>query len=118
MGPLVPSIRSFIGDLTHTTATYLGLTEKELVVQLQAGKSIADVTASLNKSTTELATLLTKNANDRIDKAVAAKKLTADQATALRSRVAAEVTSFLQRSFTKPAPRPQGPVKPPPAPKP
>ena len=116
--PRVPTVASFLGDQLKATATFLGLSPKELLTQLQAGKSIADVAVSLNKSTTDLAALLTKNANDRIDLAVAAKKLTADQGTALKSKVAAEVTSFLQRSFAKPAPRPFTPLKPTPSPKP
>ena len=117
-GPLTPNIKSFIGDMMRTTTTYLGLSEKDLMVQLRAGKSVADVTTSLNKSTAELTTLLAKNANDRIDQAVTAKKLTAEQAATLKSKVAAEISSFLKRSFTKPAPRPQVPLKPTPSPKP
>ncbi len=116
--PVAPNIRSFVGDLTRTTATFLGLSERDLLIQLRAGKSIADVTVSLNKSTTDLAALLTKNANDKIDLAVAAKKLTADQATALKAKVPGEVTTFLQRTFMKPAARPLVPVKPTPTPKP
>ena len=114
----VPSIGSFLGEETKITATYLGLSPKELLTQLQAGKSIADVAVSLNKSTAELAALLTKSASDKIDLAVAAKKLTADQATALKSKLAAEITSFLQRSLTRPAPRPLLPPKPSPKPTP
>jgi polyhydroxyalkanoate synthesis regulator phasin len=118
VGPIAPNIRSFIGDMTRVATTYLGLSEKDLAVRLRAGKSIADVATSLSKSTAELTTLLTNSANEKIDKAVAANRLTADQAVTLKSRIAAEVTSFVQRSFTKPAPRPLAPLKPSPSPTP
>lgn len=117
--PRVPNIRSFIGDLTRATSTYLGLTDKELAVQLRAGKSIADVANGLGgsgKSATGLIALLTKTANDKVDQAVAANKLTADQAAALKPKIATEISSFVQRSFTKPAPRPVAPLKPTPSP--
>lgn len=119
--PSGPNIRSFIGDLRHAATTYLGLSEKELALQLRSGKSIADVANGLTgqgKSASGLTALLTKTANDKVDQAVASTKLTADQAAALKPRIAAEISSFVQRSFTKPAPRPQAPVKPIPPPKP
>jgi hypothetical protein len=116
--PVAPNIRSFIGNMTRVATTYLGISEKDLAAQLRAGKSISEITTSLHKSTTDLAALLTKNATDTIDQALAANKLSADQATTLKTKIAAEVTTFLQRSFTKPAPRPQVPLKPTPAPTP
>lgn len=102
IAPLVPGGRNgkaFIGDLRSVTATYLGISEKDLATQLRSGKSVADIAASLHKSTTDLAALLTTQANGRIDQAVAAKRLTAEQATALKSKVATEVATFLQRPF-------------------
>jgi hypothetical protein len=101
VGPSAPSIKSFISDMTHTTTTYLGITQQDLATQLRAGKSIVDIAASLNKNTADLAALLTKNANDRIDQAVIAKKLTAEQAAVLKAKVATEVASFVQRSFKR-----------------
>lgn len=119
--PSVPSVKSFIGDLTRAASTYLGLSEKELALQLRSGKSIAVVATDLaaqGKSAAGLTALLTKTANDKVDQAVAANKLTADQAAALKPRVAAEIAAFVQRSFTKPAPRPLAPLKPTPSPTP
>lgn len=121
VGPRVPNIRSFIGDLTRTASTYLGLSGKDLGLQLRSGKSIADIANGLSatgKSATGLIALLTKTANDRVDRAVTAKKLTADQAAALRPKIATEISSFMQRSFAKPALRPVAPLKPTPSPRP
>ncbi len=117
--PSAPHIKAFLGDLTRTTSTYLGLTPADLLSQLRMGRSVATVADGIpGKSSADLVTLLTKTATDRIDQAVAAKKLTPEQATTLRSKIAAEITSFTQRSFTKPAPRPLAPAKPTAPPKP
>jgi hypothetical protein len=112
---------SFIGDLTKAAATYLGVDTKTLLTQLRGGKSLADIANGLSaqgKSAQGLIDTLTKTANDKLDAAVAAKKLTADQAAALKPRIATEITTFVNRSFTKPlVPRPFAPVKPTPSPK-
>jgi hypothetical protein len=113
--PVGPSVRSFIGDLAKAASAYLGLTEKDLVTQLRAGKSIADIAnglAAQGKNAAGLEALLTKTANDKLDLAVGAKTLTADQAAALKPKIAAEIKAFIERAHTKPAPRPAAPVKP------
>jgi len=105
--PAAPNIKAFIGDLTRAAHTYLGLSEKDLATQLRAGRSIADVADGIHgKSSAELVALLTKTANDRVDQAVAAKTLTPEQAAALKTRITPEISRFVHRSFTKPAPRP------------
>jgi hypothetical protein len=114
--PAVPSVRSFVGELSDAASAYLGMDQKTLLAQLRAGKSVADIANGLSaqgKSAAGLIDALTKTANDRVDQAVAAKKLTAEQATALKPKIAAEITTFVNRSFTKPVlPRPLTPVKP------
>ena len=117
--PAAPTIKAFIGDLTRAAHAYLGLSEKDLAVQLRAGKSIADIADGIHgKSSAELVALLTKTANDRVDRAVAAKALNAEQAAALKTRITTEISTFVHRSFTKPAPRPLAPTKPSPSPRP
>jgi polyhydroxyalkanoate synthesis regulator phasin len=117
--PAGASIRSFIGDLTKATSDYLGMDRKTLLGELRSGKSIADVANGLSakgKSATELIALLTKTANDRIDAAAAANKITADQAASLKPKIAAEIRSFVERKMIKPM-RPRTPEKPSPSPK-
>lgn len=119
--PGVPSVRSFSGDLTRAASMYLGLSEMELALQFRSGKSIAGVANGLSaqgKSAAGLIALLTKTANDKVDQAVAANKLAADQAAALKPKIAAEIAAFVERSHTKPAPRPVTPLMPTPSPKP
>jgi hypothetical protein len=119
--PSVPNVMSFVGDLTKAASDYLGMDTKSLLTQLRAGKSVADLANGLSaqgKSAQGLIDSLTKTANDKIDQAFTANKLTAEQVTALKAKVAAEITTFVNRSFTKPVvPRPLGPVKPTPTPK-
>jgi len=119
--PVRPSVKSFIGERARAASTYLGLSEKELALQLRSGQSLADVANGLSaqgKSAAGLTALITKTANDKVDQAVAATTLTAEQAAVLKPRIATEIISFVQRSHTKPAPRPVAPLKPTPSLKP
>jgi len=117
----VPSVMSFIGDLTKAASDYLGMDTTTLLTQLRGGKSVADIAnglAAQGKNAQGLIDTLTKTANGKLDAAVAANKLTADQAATLKPRIAAEITTFVNRSFTKPVlPRPFAPAKPTPSPK-
>ena len=117
----VPGVMSFIGDLTKAASAYLGMDTKTLLTQLRGGKSVADIANGLSaqgKNAQGLIDTLTKTANDKLDAAVAANKLTADQAATLKPKIAAEITTFVNRSFTKPVlPRPFAPAKPTPSPK-
>ena len=117
----VPGVMSFIGDLTKAASDYLGMDTMTLLTQLRGGKSVADVAnglAAQGKNAQGLIDTLTKTANDKLDAAVAAGKLTADQAATLKPKIAAEITTFVNRSFTKPVlPRPFAPARPTPSPK-
>lgn len=114
--PAAPNARAFVGDLTRAASAYLGLSQQDLATRLRAGKSVAEIANGVQgKSSAELVTLLVKTATDRVDQAVDAKKLTSEQAAALKPKIAAEISAFVQRSFTKPVPRP---LKPWPSPKP
>jgi hypothetical protein len=119
--PTVPNVMSFLGDLTKAASDYLGMDAKTVLAQLRGGKSVADLANGLSgqgKSAQGLIDTLTKTANDKLDAAVAANKLTADQAAALKPKIAAQITTFVNRSFTKPVlPRPFTPVTPSPSPK-
>ena len=82
--------------------------------------TIANGLSAQGKSAQGLITTLTNAANARVDAAVTAKKLTADQAAALKPKLAAEITTFVNRAFTKPTgpfPKPLVPAKPSPSPK-
>ncbi len=121
--PTGPNPMAFLGDLMRATSDYLGIDPGTLRPQLRGGKSLADIANGLSaqgKSAQGLITTLTNAANARVDAAVTAKKLTADEAAAIKPKIATEITAFVNRSFTKPSapfPRPLVPAKPSPSPK-
>lgn len=93
-----PSVQAFIGDFMNTTRTYLGITQQDLMTQLRSGKSLGEIAnATTGKSRDGLIAALTTGANDKIDQAVRAQKLTADQATALDAKVKDAVTQLVDR---------------------
>jgi len=117
--PTAPNVRPFLGNLMKATIAYLGIDQKTLLGQLRGGKSVADVANGLSaqgKSAQGLIDRLTKTADDKVDAAVAANTLTADQAGTLKPKIAAEITFFVSRKLTKPLPplrpRPIAPVPP------
>jgi hypothetical protein len=70
-------------------ASYLGLSEQELLQKLGAGQSLADVAKAQNKSVSGLEDALSGAAKKQLDQAVADKRLTADQAAKVLDRVKA-----------------------------
>jgi len=84
-------------DLFGAAAQYLGTTEKDLRAKLP-GTSLGKIADGMApaKSRAGLVAALTTAANADIDKAVADKRITADQATTLRSKVAGEITSLVE----------------------
>ena len=116
--PTGPNPMAFRGDLMKAASDYLGVDPKTLLPQLR-GKSLADIAnATPTKNASGLIAALTNAANARVDAAVKANKLTADQAAALKTKIAAEITAFVNRSFTKPTPPPPRPLVPKPSPSP
>lgn len=85
-----------MGDLMATTRTYLGLTQRDVMKALQDGKSLGDLAnATPGKARDGLVTALTTAANARIDQLQKDGKLTADQATAAKAKVATQVAAFV-----------------------
>jgi hypothetical protein len=94
------NVKSFLGDLLQAGQAYLGLSAQDIRAQMAAGKSLGDIAnATPGKSRDGLVGALVTAANARIDQAVTANKMTADQATALKAKVGAEVATFVDRKF-------------------
>jgi hypothetical protein len=68
-------------------ATYLGMTEAELHVQLETGKSLADVAKAKGKSVDDLEKALAAEMKKTLEAAVKAGKLTQAQANELQARM-------------------------------
>ena len=96
--PKGPSVQAFIGNVFKVTTDYLGITQQDLMTQLKAGKSLGDIANATNgKSRDGLVAALTDGANNKINDAYKAQKLTADQATALSAKVKDAVTQLVDR---------------------
>ena len=79
----------------QAAASYLGLTNVQLVQQLSSGKSLAQIATAKGKSVSGLKQAMTSATKARLDKLVAGKFLTAAQEqkllSALSARIAQEV---------------------------
>lgn len=98
-----PHVKAFLGDMFQTARDYLGgITLQDLTTAMRSGKSLGDIANDKGngKSRDGLVLALTTAANSRIDQAVAEKKLTADQAAVLKTKVAAEITTFVDRKHS------------------
>ena len=86
------------GGLLRTAATYLGMKNAQLVAELRAGKSLAQVAAGKNKSVDGLEQALLAALKQRVDAAVAAGRLPAARAQKLLERAPAHIERLVNRS--------------------
>jgi hypothetical protein len=82
-------------------AKYLGLTGAQLRKQLVSGKSLAQIAKAQGKSTSGLEQALTGALQQRLDKAVAKKRITAAQELKLLSRLSSRVGDLINRTLPK-----------------
>jgi hypothetical protein len=95
-----PNVRSFLGDLLQTARDYLGsVTLQEVTAAYRSGKSLGDLANDKGKGRDGLVTALTTAANTRIDKAAADGTITTEQAASLKTKVAAEIVTFVDRKY-------------------
>ena len=98
---IVPNVKAFLGDMLQTARDYLGgVTLQDVTTAMRSGKSLGDIAADKGKSRDGLVLALTTTANANIDKAVASNRLTAEQAATLKTKVASEITSFVDRKYS------------------
>jgi hypothetical protein len=91
-------------DAIASLAAMFGLTEADLNTLLQAktGQSLAGLASLLNVSSIDaIMSKLTTYESAQIDAQVAAKKLTAKQASVLKKGLAKKVTKFVDQIFLK-----------------
>src|SRR5437773_31962 len=92
------NVKSFLGDMLQTARDYLGgVSLQDVTAAMRSGKSLGDIANDKGKTRDGLVQALTTAVNTRIDKAVADQKLTAEQATTLKTKVAAEIATFVDR---------------------
>jgi polyhydroxyalkanoate synthesis regulator phasin len=94
----VPNVKSFLGDLLQTARDYLGgISLQDVTTALHNGKSLGEIAAEHGKTRDGLVLALTTAANTRIDQAVAANKITAEQAATLKTKIATEIAQVVDR---------------------
>jgi hypothetical protein len=92
------------GNPLQAASTYLGITEPDLRTKLQSGQTLAQIAAATaGKSRDGLIQALVADENAKIDQAQKDGRVTADQATQLKSGVTARVTALVDNT------RPAGP---------
>jgi hypothetical protein len=93
-GPPVPATEH--AGLLDTAATYLGLSVSDLQSKLKAGKTLADVTATVSGKTVEgLVAALEGPAKKELDVAVTAGKITQAQETTILSNITSRLTDLV-----------------------
>lgn len=86
-------------DLLQAATTYLGISAADLRTQLQSGKTLAEIAAATPGKTKDgLIAAIVADETAQIDKAVTDGKLTADQATTLKTGLTERVTQMVERS--------------------
>jgi polyhydroxyalkanoate synthesis regulator phasin len=100
-----PGGRGFGVEL-NAAATAIGITPQQLHTEL-AGKSLADVAKAHGKTAADVATALKNAAHTRIDQAVTAGRLTADQANTQKTQVDQRIDQLVNQVM--PQGRPGGP---------
>lgn len=90
-------------------ARLLGLTPRQLLDELRQGKTLAQVAAAHGKSRDEVKEALRAAARQRLDRAVAAGRLTPEQAQARLQALEERLDALLDRSWPAKAPHGQRP---------
>ena len=86
------------GGLLKAAATYLGVTNAQLVTDLRVGKSLAQVATAKSKSVDGLKQALLAALKQKVDAAVAAGRLDAARAQKLLERAPAHIERLVNRS--------------------
>jgi hypothetical protein len=95
-----------IGAGIEAAAKYLGLTERQLERRLRSGKSLAQIAADENKGVEGLKSAIEAAVKSDLDKAVADKRITREQADDILSGLHARLDALVNRKLGD---RPRGP---------
>ena len=95
-------LHDLLEGLTDSAAGYVGMKPVDLMTQLKAGKSLADVaSATTGKSRDGLVAALTTAASTKIDTAVPDGTLSAEQAAKAKQKLSAEIAKLAARTGHK-----------------
>lgn len=83
----------------EVSAKTIGISPQELRTDLKAGNSIAGVASQHNVSAQTVVNALVSAADNQINQAVTAKKLTSAQASAIEGKLPARITKVVNHTF-------------------
>jgi hypothetical protein len=89
--------REALKAAAQAAADAIGVTKDELKAAVKGGQSVAELAQSKGVSVDDVKSAISKALGDRIDKAVSDGKITADQATKAKDRVAKVVDRLVNR---------------------
>jgi uncharacterized protein YidB (DUF937 family) len=92
----------FGGPSLAGAAEVLGMSEDDVREALRNGTTLKELAEQKGKSVDDLVAAITKSANERIDQAVEDGRLTQEQATEAKQRVADGVKNFVENGRPKP----------------
>jgi hypothetical protein len=92
----------FGGPSLAGAAAVLGMSEDDVREALRNGTTLKELAEQKGKSVDDLVAAITKSANERIDQAVEDGRLTQEQATEAKQRVADGVKNFVENGRPKP----------------
>lgn len=93
-----PGHRGPLGRGLHAAADYLGIGESTLLDELRSGKSLAEVAEAHGKAAAGLVDALVAEAGERLDQAVAAGRLTREEANRLLDGIRATITVIVDHA--------------------
>jgi hypothetical protein len=86
------------GGVFHAAATYLGLTNAQLLSDLGSGKSLAQIANARGKSVSGLEQAIMTAAKTRLNQAVSKGRITKAQEQQLLSRLSAKISGLVNRT--------------------
>lgn len=96
-GPGAHAMARGQGPVLTAAATYLGVSQEDLLTQLRAGKSLADIASEKGKSVSGLRDAILAAVKSRLD---ANTTLTAEQKTACLERAKSRVDTMINKAHT------------------
>jgi hypothetical protein len=104
-GLLRPGFGFGPGKSLSSAATFLGLSDADLLTQLRAGKSLADIAKDKGKTTADLKAAMKTAITSELDQAVKDNKLTADQRTKILADIDARLDDLINNTPLAGGPR-------------
>lgn len=82
------SWKGHLEGYVKAAATFLGMTEKDLLAALREGKSLAELATAKGKTRGALIAAISAQANAKVDEAIAANKMTVGQGAEAKAQIA------------------------------